>query len=98
MAMPFTAELWEWDARPGAWHFVTLPLDVADELRAQAGPPAGFGSIKVLATLGGSSWETSVFPESGGKSFVLPVKKAVRVAAGIEAGDRCELTVEAANA
>jgi hypothetical protein len=96
MATPFAAELWEWGSRPGAWHFVTLPLDVADELRAQAGPPAGFGSIKVVATLGGSSWETSVFPESGGESFVLPVKKAVRVAAGVEAGDTCELTVEAA--
>jgi hypothetical protein len=98
MALPFTAELWEWDARPGAWHFVTLPLDVADELRTQAGPPAGFGSIKVVATLGATSWETSVFPESGGESLVLPVKKAVRMAEAVEAGDPCQLTVEATDA
>ena len=93
MTASFTAELWEWGARPGGWHFVTLPVDVADELREQSGPPAGFGSIQVVATLGATTWETSVFPESGGESFVLPVKKGVRLAEGVEAGDACDLTV-----
>ena len=94
MTASFTAELWEWGARPGGWHFATLPVDVADDLRVRSGPPSGFGSIKVVATLGATTWETSVFPESGGESFVLPVKKAVRLAEGVAAGDACDLTVE----
>lgn len=90
----FTAELWRWDAQAAAsWFFVTLPADLAVDLRMEAGPPRGFGSVRVEATIGGSTWRTSVFPESGGGSFVLPVKKAVRVAEGVGAGDRCDVVL-----
>lgn len=87
MAVRFDAELWAHGEEPGSWHFVTLPLEVADELRARAGPRGGFGSIRVAVTVGGSRWRTSLFPESGGGSMVLPVKRAVRVAEGLEAGE-----------
>ena len=90
----FSAELWQWEAQTtSAWFFVTLPADVAADLRVEAGPPRGFGSFRVEATLGPSTWRTSVFPESGGSSFVLPVKKAVRVTAGIDEGDVVEVSV-----
>ena len=84
----FTAELWEWDAK-GGWFFVTLPDDLADDIRARTddGLRRGFGSVRVEATIGGSTWRTSVFPESAGDSFVLPVKKPVRAAEGLEPGD-----------
>jgi len=88
----FTADLWAHGDEPGSWHFVTLPLDLAEEIREEAGPRAGFGSVRVTARLGGTRWATSLFPESGG-SMVLPVKKAVRLAEGVEAGDSCELEV-----
>jgi hypothetical protein len=92
----FTAVLWRWTARPesadaGAWSFVTLPADVAELVRQGAGEPRGFGSVRVRAEVGGTAWDTSVFPDKESGSFVLPVKKAVRVAAGVEEGD--ELTV-----
>lgn len=90
----FEAELWEWDqGQPGSWHFVTLPLDVADEVRLESGPPRGFGSVRVEVTVGGSTWRTSVFPEAGGASFVLPVKKAVRRDEGLELGGRCQVSL-----
>lgn len=90
----FRAELWQWEAQTtSAWFFVTLPPEVAADLRMEAGPPRGFGSVRVEVVLGPSTWRTSVFPESGGTSFVLPVKKAVRVAAGIEEGDVVEVIV-----
>ena len=84
----FQAELWEWEAK-GGWFFVTLPDELADDIRARTddGLRRGFGSVRVEATIGGSTWRTSIFPESGGDSFVLPVKKPVRTAEGIGPGD-----------
>ncbi|MBO9522022.1 MAG: DUF1905 domain-containing protein [Nocardioidaceae bacterium] len=90
----FTAELWQWDAQTTAsWFFVTMPPEHAADLRLEAGPPRGFGSVRVEATIGGSTWRTSVFPQAESGSFVLPVKKAVRVAEGIDEGDACEVVV-----
>lgn len=94
MAEPFTAELWAHGPEPGSWHFVTLPRDLSDALRERAGPRPAFGSIRVSVRLGRTRWLTSLFPESASGSLVLPVKKAVRAAEGVEAGDRCTLEVE----
>ena len=94
----FTAPLWRWTAREqssdaGAWCFVTLPLDVADEVRQRAGEPRGFGSVPVRVAVGELVWDTSVFPDAASGSFALPVKKAVRRAAGVEEGDELTVTV-----
>ena len=94
--LTFTAVLWRWTAREdsadtGAWSFVTLPADVAEEVRHRSGEPRGFGSVRVRVEVGATSWDTSVFPDKQSGSFVLPVKKAVRAAAGVGEGD--ELTV-----
>ena len=94
MDVQFSAELWAHRDDPGGWHFVTLPLDAADEVRDEAGPRAGFGSIRVSVTLGTTTWKTSLFPEGEGGSMVLPVKKEVRRAEGLVAGDLCTLSVE----
>ena len=83
----FAAPLWEWGAR-ASWFFVTVPLDIAEEIRVVHGAQAaGFGSIKVEVTIGSSQWSTSIFPsdrEPG--AYVLPIKKAVRTAEGLDVG------------
>ena len=94
----FTAPLWRWAAREestdsGAWCFVTLPLDVADEVRERSGEPRGFGSVRVHAEVAGTRWDTSVFPDATSGSFVLPVKKAVRLAAEVGEGDDLTVTL-----
>ena len=87
----FTAELWRWDARRSdTWTFVTVPADVTAAVEDEAdarGPRAGFGSVKVVVRVGGTTWSTSVFPDSASGCFVLPIKRAVRDAQGVEAGD-----------
>ena len=71
-----------------AWHFITLPLDIADEIREEsAGFRRGFGSVKVTADIAGHQWQTSIFPDTGSGSHLLPVRRAVRMAAHITAGD-----------
>jgi hypothetical protein len=86
----FTAPLWRWEAKDeatsGAWFFVSLPFDVSDEIEEVAGPGKGFGSVRVEVTVGGSTWQTSVFPSGERKTYVLPVKKAVRTAEGLAEG------------
>ena len=94
----FTAELWRWTARKesadsGAWCFVTLPLDLADHVRERAGEPRGFGSVRVRARVGEDAGVPAGVPDAASESFVLPVKKAVRAAAGVTEGDLLTVTL-----
>ena len=94
MSDTFTAELW--DAKStGAWVFVSLPEDLSDAIAGVPRPPRpGFGSLRVEAKIGATTWATSIFPDSKRGCYVLPVKKAVRIAEGVEIGDPVEVTVE----
>lgn len=86
MNWDFDAAVYSWAGdQPGSWRFARVPSDVADELRL--GERNGFGSVKVRATIGTTTWETSVFPDKATASYVLPVKKSVRQAEGIEDDD-----------
>ncbi|WP_203337365.1 DUF1905 domain-containing protein [Nocardioides limicola] len=87
----FDADLWLWDGE-AAWVFLTVPGDVGEEIRMLAGPPRGFGSVRVEVNVGATSWRTSVFPDKE-HGFLLPVKKAVRRAEGIDVGDRVEVAL-----
>jgi hypothetical protein len=92
----FDAELWIWDARRAdSWTFVSLPAETGEEIRDLAGgAPRGFGSVRVRATVGGTTWLTSIFPDSARATYVLPVKRAVRKAEALDAGDTATVTVE----
>jgi hypothetical protein len=74
--------------------FVSVPPDLSTEIgvryRARA---AGFGSLRVEATVGPTTWQTSLFPAAEDE-YVLPLKKAVRKAAGgLEPGDRAAVSM-----
>ena len=90
----FTARLWLYPGEAG-WHFLTVPADVAAEIRDDAvARRRGFGSIKVTAGIGEHSWSTSLFPDSASGSYLLPVKKAIRLPAGITTGDQVTVDLE----
>ncbi|MEU8895524.1 DUF1905 domain-containing protein [Nocardia sp. NPDC048505] len=90
----FTAEVWEHPSM-GSWHFVSLPEAVADEIEDQYAHRAnGFGAVKVQVRIGASLWTTSVFPDKERGTYVLPVKKPVRVAERLEAGSRPRVDLE----
>jgi len=83
----FRAELSRYEG-PDPWHFVSLPADPSEEIRARFGAQAaGFGSIKVEAAVGSTRWMTSLFPHKSSGTYLLPVKKAVRVGEDLEEGD-----------
>ena len=86
MTYRFQAPLWRWKG-DSPWHFITLPFDHADEIDERAAHvQRGFGSVKVRVTVGRTTWSTSLFPASGEKSYILPVKQAVRKAEGLGEG------------
>jgi Domain of unknown function (DUF1905) len=97
-----TTKLWIWssDKAPASWHFLTIDGEVAETIHALAlmrrlefGRKRGWGSMKVRATIGETSWETSIFPANEVKGWLLPVKAAVRKVEGLVAGDEVRVSI-----
>jgi hypothetical protein len=92
-----TGQTWEWRAagKAATWYFMTIEGQAAVEIRyAAMGGTGGFGSVRVTVTIGGTCWQTSLFPhrESGG--WLLPLKAAVRKAEGIGPEQRLKAIIE----
>lgn len=93
--LQFTGPMWIWrgntkDGTPakGAWHFLRIDGDVADAIRAAApGRSAAWGSVPVAATVGSTSWQTSVFPSKEVAGYLLPIKASVRKAEKLAEND-----------
>ena len=81
----FNAEVWDYNGE-NSWHFVTLPQAVADALKQMNDSRHGFGTIQVIAVIGGTKWQTSLFPDTKSDSYLLPVKKEVQVAESLIVG------------
>lgn len=97
-AFAFTARVWTWQlpsrSSVANWYFITVEGEAAAEIRyASLGLTAGFGSVRVRATIGKTTWRTSIFPhrESGG--WMLPIKADVRKREGIGAGDELSVSI-----
>ncbi len=96
-----TGPLWRWTtpSAPAAWFFVTIDGAAGEALSGTAimrrleGNSRGFGSLKVVATIGASTFKTSVFP-SKELGWLLPVKAGVRKAEGLGEGDAVEVGLE----
>ena len=89
-----TGPLLLWTGENGSWHFLTVPEEQSDEIRAHClAVMRGFRSARVEAAINGVRWRSSVFPMKSGGYF-LPVKAAVRRKAGIAAGDEVTFRLE----
>lgn len=94
MILKCRAEVWEWQGK-GAWHFVTLDQKTAKAVKqTQEGKKrVGWGSVPVVATVGQTSWKTSVFPYAKVSSYLLPLKASVRKKEGIKVGDTINISL-----
>jgi Domain of unknown function (DUF1905) len=93
----FTAPCWLYSGK-GAWYFVNLPADSAGEITyfskaLNGGKRIGWGSVRVTVQVGKTVWQTSLFPDSKNKSYVLPIKAAVRKAENIIEGKPVKVRV-----
>lgn len=85
MRVEFDSEVTLWDARDASsWFFATMPEELSEAIKELPRPPRGFGSLRVRARIGSTTWSTSIFP--GSEGYVLPLKKAVRDAEGLDVG------------
>lgn len=91
--LSFSAELWPWTVRRDEWWFVSVPAELAADIRDRPLPPRGFGSVRVLVTVGSTEWKTSIFPSDDG-TYSLPIKKAVRTAEHIEPHDVIDVELD----
>lgn len=85
MRLEVTGEVWYWRG-PAPFHFVTVPEPESEEIHDAASLVTyGWGMIPVTASLGGTTWTTSLWPKDGG--YVIPLKDRVRRAEQVELGD-----------
>jgi Domain of unknown function (DUF1905). len=83
--LEFSGEIWSWRG-PSPYHFVTVPEEQSDQLRAVAGAVTyGWGMIPVHVRVGATRWDTSLSPKDGG--YIVPLKDVVRHAEGVEVGN-----------
>ena len=62
-----------------AWHFVSVPKKQSDDIKKKfATVKRGWGSLRVVVTLGKTSWKTSIFPDKRSGTYLLPLKAEVR--------------------
>lgn len=93
MIVEFETEVWRWTVRrESGWCFASVPPELSDGIREIPRMHRGFGAVRVRATLGGSTWTTSIFP--GDETYSLPLKKAVRESEGIDVGDTVTVRLE----
>nr|WP_247711301.1 DUF1905 domain-containing protein [Qipengyuania vesicularis] len=90
-----------WQGDRGTYHLVTITGAEAEAIAAHAlmhrlefGTQRGFGSVKVIAQVGGTRWKTSVFPQSDKSEWVLLVSKKVMRAEDLAEGDPVPLELE----
>lgn len=95
MHVEFAASVYRWEARTDAeWFFADVPAELGVEIRELTEPFArGFGSVRVQAGVGRTTWRTSIFPGADG-TYALPLKRAVRDAEGLVEGGRVHVHLE----
>ncbi|HSJ78909.1 MAG TPA: DUF1905 domain-containing protein [Erythrobacter sp.] len=93
---------WLWQGSAGApakgsWYFLTIDGETAAAIRAHATGAAAWGSVYVEATIGGTTWRTSLFPSKQAGGWLLPLKAAVRKAEAIAEGSEVEVVLALAS-
>ena len=85
MELTFSGPIWFWRG-PSPFHFVTVPDDECGALEAAAALVSyGWGMIPVTARIGGTEWNTSLYPKDG--RYIVPLKDLVRKAEGLDVDD-----------
>jgi hypothetical protein len=79
------------------WHFVGITKRCGQEIKETYGKSRrGFGAVAVEATIGKTTWKTSIFPDKYSGSYILPLKAKVRKLEDIEAGEMLTFTIKIA--
>lgn len=74
----FSGRLWQ-HAGQSSWFFVSLPLDMAGEIRENLKwLQEGWGRLKATASIGLIQWDTAIWYDTKQQTYLLPVKGEIR--------------------
>lgn len=95
LSFHFQGVSWLWPGEKAAWVFISLPQEKSAEIQFfnenLHEKKRGWGAVRVVATIGHTTWQTSIFPDKKSGCYLLPVRASVRKAEGISAGDTVNL-------
>ncbi len=95
LSFTFVGKCWLWQSTGTAWHFITLPEVKSEEIKFfnenMHEKRRGWGAVRVQVTIGATTWETSIFPSSELKAYILPVKADVRKKENIAVGSEVKV-------
>ncbi|MEQ8624603.1 MAG: DUF1905 domain-containing protein [Vicingaceae bacterium] len=78
----------------GGWYFISLPSNLSKEIRQQLQwQEEGWGRMKATAQVNWSSWDTAIWFDKKHNTYLLPLKADIRKKAGLQLGDRVEVTI-----
>jgi hypothetical protein len=90
-----------WQSDRGTYHLAVITGETAEEIamharlyRLEYGRRRGFGSVKVMARIGETSWKSSVFPQTKSTEWILLVSKKVMRREDLAEGDPVTLQLE----
>ncbi len=74
----FVSKVWQHNGQSG-WHFVSLPLELAKEIRDNLkSEEEGWGRLKATAKVGNSEWDTAIWFDTKKMTYLLPLKSEIR--------------------
>lgn len=93
MHYEFTSKVVLWEHNP-KFFLAIVPTKYFDELKEMSDAfRRGWGAVRVEVTIGKTTWQTSMFPNSK-RTFDIPLKAAVRKAEGIVEGTTVRVRLE----
>jgi len=95
MNFTLSTTLWKYPSQAAAWYFITINPEITAKIKALPRPKKGWGSVRVKATIGKTTWETSIFPSKEGV-YILPIKANVRKAEDIFEGETVKILLQVA--
>lgn len=82
------SKVWLYPGENAAWHFVSVPEKQSADIKKNFNAvKRGWGSLRVVVTLGKSKWKTSIFPDKRSGTYLLPLKAEVRKKEDIQHDD-----------
>lgn len=93
-------KVWRWKdsagSTSGGWYFMYVPEKLSRQIKdsARSKKKVGFQFVRIKATLGKTTWQTTLFPTKDGP-YLIAIKADVRRKESIDEGDtallRCVL-------
>jgi hypothetical protein len=89
----FTALVWPYTG-PAAWYFVSLPKEMAAEIRENfQWQEEGWGRLKATAKIGNSQWDSAIWFDKKQNTYLLPLKAEIRRKENIAADSTVLVTI-----